>query len=291
MAFNSPGSIQRDRIPVAAISLTATADTEHNWRQAVQAVREAADSGAEWVQLPEMWTFMGDYGQLSAVAEEEGGRKLSALQELARSKKIVLFAGTLVEKPNISEQICDQEKYYNTLYVIDRAGEILGKYRKVHLFNLVQKEGKKSYCESDGYLAGSNLVCVEIDGFRVFLSICYDLRFGAFYTAALNKMGPFDVIVAPSAFTKFTGEAHWELLLRSRAVEFQCFVFAANQIGDHGNNKQSFGHSMLVDPWGRILSSTGSLASIAYGSIDRDIIKQVRHQLPLLSNRRGDLYR
>ena len=279
---------QTDRIAAAVISLTATSEIEKNWLQALSALDQAADQGAEWIQLPEMWSFMGDYRYLASVAEDDRGKRLQTLCEWAKKRKVVLFCGSLVELPSQTE---DQDnKYYNTLYVIDRDGAVIGKYRKIHLFNLRGKDGQKSHCESDGYLAGSHIECIDVDGFKVMLSICYDLRFGALYTTALNRYGPFDVIVAPSAFTRYTGEAHWELMLRSRAVEFQCYMFAANQVGDHGNGKQSYGHGMLVDPWGRVVVSTGSTPSIAHGFIERKKIQEVREQLPALWNRREDLY-
>lgn len=289
--MSSSISTKKDKLKVAAISLTATSDVEKNWSQAVHFVEMAADQGADWIQLPEMWTFMGDYRHLASVAVFDGSERLEKIRELAKKKGVVLFAGSLVEKPDAYETSVEKvDKYYNTLFVIGRDGSIVGKYRKVHLFNLIGKDGKKSHCESDGYLAGSKKVVVEIDGFKVFLSICYDLRFSPFYSAAMNSFGPFDIVVAPSAFTFYTGEAHWELLLRARAIECQSFVFAANQVGHHGNGKQSFGHSMIVDPWGRVLASTGNLESIAYGIIDRQVIREVRGQLPVIENRRVDVY-
>lgn len=278
-------------VSVALISLTATSQVKENWSNGLAAIETAADQGAQWVQLPEMWTYMGDYSRLADVAEPDGGSRLEKLREIALKRKIVLFTGTLIES---TLPIKKDQKFFNTLYVIGRDGEIWGKYRKTHLFNLLGPDGSKSHCESDGYDAGNQPAVIDIDGLKVALSVCYDLRFGEYYYRLLNDHGPFDVLAAPSAFTYQTGLVHWELLLRARAVEFQSYVYATNQVGYHdpqkNPQKRSFGHGMLVGPWGEVLCSTGSGVGIALGIIDKCKIQEVRAMLPVLMNRRPELY-
>src|SRR5690606_30076189 len=137
-----------------------------------------------------------------------------------------------------------QRKVFNTAYVFDRQGREIAKYRKTHLFNLAAQGDAISYCEADGFIPGDELCTFTVDGWRVGMSVCYDLRFPEFFQQ-LAKAGPCDLLAVPSAFTKATGEAHWELLLRARAVEWQAYVYAANQVGEHSPGRRSFGHSLI----------------------------------------------
>ncbi len=269
-------------IKVATISLCANDDRSQNIAKALSFVDEAAHSGAQWVVLPEVFHYHGPYDRFPEIAESDNSPLIEQLRKAAATNKIVLFAGSVCERST-------EDRVYNTLYVINRSGEILQKYRKIHLFNLRDSSGKALYCESDGFLPGDNFVSVEIDGLRVGLAICYDLRFPEMF-AVLNRPIPQDVFVIPAAFTKSTGEAHWELLLRARAVENQAYVIAANQVGEHRPGRYSFGHSMIIDPWGIKLCDSGTAEGIAYAAIDPDRIREVRGQLPALENRRPELY-
>jgi len=165
----------------------------------------------------------------------------------------------------------------------------MAKYPKIHLSNLIGEDGTPRYTESAGYLAGDQPVAVTIDGWRLGLTICYDLRFPELFES-LTKGGSPDVYAVPSAFTKMTGAAHWELLLRARAVERQCYIFAANQTGVHAPEKESFGHAMVVDPWGQVLASTGTEPGIATAVVEKQRIGEVRAKLPALANRRGAIF-
>lgn len=282
-------------LKLAAICMTSTADKEANIAAAERYIREAAKQGADWVQLPEMFPFLGSYDLIYDMAEDEDGPLCTRLAGLAKELKIVLFAGTMGEKPRgLDEtQILNrfgQRRVYNTSYIFGRDGSQLAKYRKTHLFNLYDEQGQPLYCESDGFIAGHNAVSLSIDGLRVALSVCYDLRFPEFFQK-LAAMGHPDVIAVPSAFTKTTGRYHWELLLRARAVEWQAYVYAANQSGQHGPGKESFGHAMIVDPWGVTLANTGEHTGVAIGEVNSTMIKETRAKLPALTNRRQELYK
>lgn len=287
-----------DKIKVAVLSLTTTENRTKNIETAVALVNEAAREGAQWVQLPEMWAFMGPYAQHFAMAEHEDGPLNDQLSKLAKRLNIVLFAGSVGERPDGKESPAGDldhdrksSKIFNTSYVFARTGEMICKYRKIHLFNLVGGPGEQSHKESDGFLQGSSIQSAIIDDLKVGMSICYDLRFGEMYSYMEKAFDPLDVIVAPSAFTKLTGQVHWELLLRARAVEFQCYLYAANQVGKHSEGKESFGHGMVVDPWGAVIADTGDGPRVVTATIDRKVIKAVRKKLPALANRRVELYR
>ena len=183
-----------------------------------------------------------------------------------------------------------ERRVFNTHYVFGREGDLLAKYRKTHLFNLNGDDGRPRYCESDAFIPGDKAADVfEVDGWKVGLAICYDLRFPDFFTALAARATP-DVLAVPSAFTKGTGLAHWELLLRARAVERQAYVFAANQVGEHSPGKETYGHSVVVDPWGVVLADTGDRPGFAVAKLSRAALADVRGKLPALANRRPELY-
>lgn len=296
---------QTQPISVAVISLTSTDNVEKNIATAESMVQAAAVRGASWVVLPEMLGFMGpydkhhDHGVHDADLDKAthkaatAAKTLPRLSKLAQSLKIILFAGTLAERPadNIMGMWQGKEvkKVFNTLYVIGRDGSVLTKYQKIHLFNLTDHLGQPLYCESDGFVPGDSLVSLDIDGFHVGLAICYDLRFPELFRK-LARSKPVDTFVIPSAFTLQTGMDHWELLLRARAVENQCYVIASNQTGTHSPGKQSFGHSMVIDPWGHKLCDTGDAVGTATASLTKHRIAEVRGRLPAISNMRNDLY-
>ena len=286
----------KQELTLGVISMTTTDDKTQNVETALQLVREAAKAGADWVQLPEMFPFMGTYDKVYDMAEMEGGPVYQALSGAAREHRIVLIGGTVGERPDqdrlpkqdlVNPQ--GQRRVFNTCYVFGRLGELLGKYRKTHLFNLNGEDGRPRYCESDGFIPGDKPVSLTLEGFKVALSICYDLRFPELYTKLAQGGFP-DVILVPSAFTKGTGGAHWELLLRARAVERQAYVYAANQVGMHGPGKESYGHSLIVDPWGTVLADTGDKPGVAIAKISRQMLTETRAKLPALANRRPALY-
>jgi predicted amidohydrolase len=278
------------KIKVACISLTATSDQKQNIKNAISAVRHSAASGATWVALPEMISYLGPYESLWDHADSFEGELFQQFSALAKELKIVLFAGTWGERP-ASEEIPKEgvRKVFNTSHVFGKEGELLARYRKVHLFSLRGDQGEKIHSEPDGYLPGRDFVSFMVDGLRIHLCICYDLRFPEMF-ASLQKIGPCDVLMAPSAFTKATGERHWELLCRSRAIDLQAWVVAPNQVGCHYGNKESYGHAMIVDPWGNVASETGAVPGTAFFDIDFEKLQTFRTRLPVLANKRHDLY-
>jgi predicted amidohydrolase len=191
----------------------------------------------------------------------------------------------------LAEKAADasQKKVYNTSCIIERDGAIAAIYRKLHLFNLFAPNGDKLYCESDGYLSGRELVACKVDGLNVGMSICYDLRFPELYLELQRRFGFLDVILVPAAFTLGTGMYHWEPLLKARAIEHQSFVIASNQVGTHAPGKSSYGHSMIIDPWGDVLASTGSEPGIAFAELNPARIPAVRARVPSLANKRPEL--
>lgn len=284
------------KIKVAAVCMNSTSDKERNITTAFRMIEEAAKNGADWVQIPEMFAFHGPYDRVYAMAESESGPIISHMRELAKKHGIIIIAGSMGERPdeNSSPNPAHlnrdgHRRVYNTTFILGRDGKTIARYRKTHLFNLLNPDGTPLYCEGDGYLTGDELVRTEIDGYQVGLCICYDLRFSPLFTK-LTHAAPIDILLAPSAFTKGTGMAHWELLLRARAIELQCYVYAANQVGVHTPGKESFGHSMIVSPWGEVLANTGSEVGVAYAEIDPEVIASTRAKLPVLKNRRPELY-
>ncbi len=280
---------------LASISMNSRGDRNDNLRRAFDWVRKASDMGAEWVQLPEVFSYHGPYDGLAMIAEPDSGPLWQSLSELARSCGVVLFAGTVPEQPEAHlpretrVNRHGQSRVYNTLYVFDRDGRNIGKYRKTHLFNLLAPDGQPQYTEGDGFIPGDELSIIPVDGYQVGLTICYDLRFPELY-AAMHRKSPMDVLVIPSAFTVQTGMAHWEILLRARAIEHQCYVYAANLCGTHLGGKASYGHSMIVDPWGHKIADTGDGEGIALGILDPGLISACRTRLPALANKRPEIY-
>lgn len=282
-------------LKLASLSFCSGSDKQKNVQLAVAMIKTAAQNGAEWILLPEIFSFHGPYSQLDENAEVEGADTFTLLSKLAAELGVCIFAGTMGETadPSLGDETLKnsrgERRVHNTMYVFDRQGRLAGKYRKTHLFNLASHESVQSYCEPDGYIPGNERVVIELEGWRVGLSICYDLRFPEFFRA-MGQSTPLDMIVLPAAFTFQTGKDHWELLLRARAVENQCYVLASNQCGEHRPGRRSWGHSMIIDPWGHVLSDTGDKPGISYATVSQSEIKAIRDKLPALNNRRPELY-
>lgn len=284
----------KEVLNLATICLCARDDVAANLQQAFVMIDQAAELGADWVLLPEVWTFQGPHEKLLAAADEPRGAIYEQLAKKAAQHQICLFAGSYAEQPTEDEKKHikedDRLRVHNVSYVFDRNGTELAYYRKTHLFNLMDEYGKPKYCESDSYIPGDELKVFDLEGWRVGLSICYDLRFPSLYQA-MNRLGaPMDLITVPAAFTLETGKDHWELLLRARAVELQCYVFAANQWGENQPQRHCYGHSMIVNPWGDKIADTGEGQSLALARVSKDTLARVRKKLPALQNRRQELY-
>lgn len=264
------------KFQVAAIQMVSTPEPEENRRTAEQLVCEAADAGARLVLLPEYWAILGhrDTDKLDHAEAPGDGPLQEFMAELAQKTGVWLLGGTV---PLRSQE---PGKVLNSLLAYAPDGAQAARYDKIHLFGF--SRGTESFDESRTILPGSDIGLLETPFARIGLSICYDLRFPELYRA----MGHCDLIVVPSAFTYTTGRAHWEILLRARAIENQCFVLGAAQGGQHPNGRQTWGHSMLVDPWGEIGAQRAEGEGVISGEVDRDLMEGVRRSLPALTHRK-----
>ncbi len=260
---------------VAAIQMISSPSVEDNLATARRLVAQAAAAGAQLVVLPEYWAIMGkqETDKLAHAEQPGSGPIQDGMAQMARRHGIWLIGGTL---PLISGQ---EGKVLNTTLVYDPQGEPAGRYDKIHLFGFTR--GTESYNESRTIVPGAQVRSIETPFGRVGLSICYDLRFPELYRA----MGDCALIVVPAAFTHTTGSAHWEVLLRARAIENQCYVLASAQGGLHPNGRRTWGHSMLIDPWGEVKAVLPEGEGVVSGEIDLVFLAGVRESLPALAHR------
>jgi predicted amidohydrolase len=266
------------KFKAALVQMRTTLSVEKNIEDASRLIREAKERGADYIQTPEMTNIMeqGRDGLFARLQEEERDDALAALRQLARDLKTYIHIGSLAIKAS-------QEKAVNRSFLIDRAGDIITRYDKIHLFD-VQLAGGESYRESNTYKPGEVAVTADLPWGRLGLTICYDLRFPALYRALAGAGAHF--LAVPAAFTKQTGEAHWHVLQRARAIETGSFVFAAAQSGRHENKRETFGHSLIVDPWGRVLAEGGTEPGVVIAEIDVEEVGRVRARIPSLEHGR-----
>jgi predicted amidohydrolase len=254
-------------------------DVEANEATAIGLLEEAAAAGADLATLPELWPSYGSQGWLRELAEPVPGPRTERLARIARARSMWVLGGSVPER--------DDGRVFNTSCLFDRTGELVARYRKIHLFD-VDIPGQPPMRESALFAEGSELVSHETDEARVGLSICYDVRFPELYRG-LMALGA-EILLVPSAFTRVTGEAHWEVLLRARAIEDQCFVVAPAQWGPWGapeDGRRTHGHSMIVDPWGRVLvEAPGDGDGVWLADLDMAELRRVRTSLPALQHRR-----
>jgi nitrilase len=255
--------------------MISSPSVEDNLATARRLVAQAAAAGAQLVVLPEYWAIMGNQetDKLAHAEQPGSGPIQDGMAQMARHDGIWLIGGTL---PLISGQ---EGKVLNTTLVYDPQGEPAGRYDKIHLFGFTR--GAESYNESRTIVPGAQVRSIETPFGRVGLSICYDLRFPELYRA----MGDCALIVVPAAFTHTTGSAHWEVLLRARAIENQCYVLASAQGGLHPNGRRTWGHSMLIDPWGEVKAVLPEGEGVVSGEIDLVFLAGVRESLPALAHR------
>lgn len=263
---------------VAAVQLNSHTDVEANLAACAEALASAAERGAQLALLPENFAYMGPEAGRRAVAEPLGrGPVQERLSASAQRHGLTIIAG------GFPEQSSQPERPFNTCLVIDSSGDVAASYRKIHLFDVDLPDGT-SLRESRGATAGDRPVVIEVAGFKVGLSICYDLRFPELYRA-LTAQGA-EVLVVPAAFTLQTGKDHWHVLLRARAIEAQAWVVAAAQWGKHPEGRATYGHSLIVDPWGTVVAECSDRTGIVLADLDRGYLEQVRQRLPCLQHRR-----
>jgi nitrilase len=261
---------------VAAVQMVSTPDVNENLATAARLVAEAAAGGATLVTLPEYWPIMGMKDSDKVAHAEQPGRGpiQDFMAQAAREHGIWLVGGTL---PLVSSE---DGKVLNTTLVYDPQGKPVARYDKIHLFGFTK--GSESYNESATIVPGESVGSFEAPFGRVGLSVCYDLRFPELYRA----MGECALIVVPAAFTHTTGMAHWEVLLRARAIENQCYVLASAQGGTHKSGRRTFGHSMLIDPWGEVKAVLREGEGVVSGELDPAYLAKVRESLPALRHRK-----
>lgn len=259
----------------AAIQMLASSDKAANLEEAEGRIREAAARGARLVALPEVFNWRGDKNDEKRFAEPLGGPTATLMSRLARETGLYILAGSFLE------QIPESAKVHNTSLLFNPDGTVGACYRKIHLFD-VEIEMGVSARESATRQAGEEIVVAATELGPMGLTVCYDLRFPELYRG-LARRGAV-VIFVPSAFTALTGEAHWEVLLRARAIENQVYIIAPDQIGKNPKSFATYGNSMIVDPWGRVIARASDAAGIIYAEIDLEYLARVRRELPALTH-------
>ena len=269
------------QLDVALVQLDATEDVVANLERALALTEAAAAGGAQFIALPEYLQFRGPDDGFRSSARPVPGPFTDAFAEVARRHGVWILAGSLAEAS------ADPDRPYNTSVLIGRDGSIAATYRKIHLFDVAVDAGPVD-TESARVTAGDEPVCVDVDGVRLGLTICYDLRFPELYrTLALAGA---EVLTVPANFTERTGRDHWEVLLRARAIENGAYVLAPSQIGGPPGSP-AYGRSMIVDPWGTVIAQAADEVAIITARIETDRVSAVRHQIPVLANRRPESYR
>jgi predicted amidohydrolase len=268
-------------VRAGAVQLNSTDDLDRNLTTADRLVRRAAARGAELVVLPEKWSVLGTSEQMAAGAQPLDGACVTWARSTARELGIDLVAGSIVE------WVAGQEKTANTSLHVGPDGELRAVYRKIHMFD-VEVDGVV-YAESRDEQPGADAVVSELAGGTVLgMSVCYDVRFPELYRILAVRGA--EVIAIPSAFTLATTRDHWEVLVRARAIENQCFVLAANQIGASGAGNRSGGRSLIVDPWGLVLATAPDEETAIVADLDFESQRAIRAKLPVLQHRRADAY-
>lgn len=270
------------RMRMAVIQLNSRNDAAENMAAVERSLDRAADMGAQFVGLPELWTYLGPYAGYEEAAQTIPGPAIELLQEKAWKHNMIVHGGSVVEHhPTLPG------KFYNTSVLIDRRGEVVAQYRKIHLFDVQLANGEK-HLESERIIPGDKVVTAEVDGITFGLTVCYDLRFPELYRSLVLQGA--QVLLVPAGFTLHTGRDHWEVLLRARAIENLCYVVAPGQVGTYPPNKQCFGRSMIVDPWGLVIAQAQDMPTVIMAEVDLARIEQARAQIPCLEHRRPQLY-
>lgn len=271
------------QLKMAVIQLNSRDDPAGNLSTVERLIEQAAGMGAECVALPEYWSYLGPYTGFEHAAQAIPGPFIERLQEQARRHRMIVHGGSIVERhPDLPSG-----KFYNTSVIIDRSGEIAALYRKIYLFDVNLANGERHF-ESDRIAPGDEVVTAEIDGITFGLTVCYDLRFPELYR--LLALRGAQILLVPAAFTLHTGRDHWEVLLRARAIENLCYVVAPAHVGTYPPNRQCFGRSMIVDPWGLVLAQAPDRPCVTIADIDLQQIDQARSQIPSLENCRPSAY-
>ena len=264
---------------IALCQMLGSMDKNESMAKAQKMVEEAAANGAKVVALPEMWNtpYSNDY--FRSYAEAEDGPTVQFLSQLAKNNDIYLIGGSISE--------LHEDKVYNTSYSFNRDGEIIGKHRKVHLFD-IDVEGGIRFMESDTLTPGEQTTVIETEYGKIGVAICYDVRFPEL--SRNMALAGAKLIVLPAAFNMTTGPAHWDLTMRARALDNQVYFAACSPARDMDGVYQAYGNSCIASPWGDFIAHADEKETIIYGDIDTEYVDGIRQQLPLLKHRRKELY-
>lgn len=267
---------------VAVLQMNSGSDKNANVETALDLIDRAAASGARLVVLPEVWTYLGPDDGNRPNADAVPGPVTDLLADRARRHGIFVHSGSVLETRQ------DEPGLYNTSLVFDPNGDIIGRYSKIHMFDVVL-DGDTKYMESATVTPGNEIVTLDIDGFPVGLAICYDLRFPELFRILALRGAR--AVILPAAFTMTTGKDHWEILIRARAIENEVYFVACGQWGMHPPGNWCYGRSMIVDPWGTVLATAQDGVGIAQATLCDERVSAVRRQIPSLANRQPEAYR
>jgi len=265
---------------LAAIQMASGPNIQANLDEVAKLIAQAASQGAELIVLPENFSQMPmDDAERVSNAEEAGeGKVQNFLSEQAKKSNAWIVGGTL---PMKSQQ---ENKAYSSSLLYNNNGEQVARYDKIHMFDVLIEANNEAYNESASTVAGDEVVVVDTPMGKLGLSVCYDLRFPELYRIMVDQ--GMEICAIPSAFTAFTGQSHWEPLIRARAIENQCYVIASAQGGYHVNNRQTYGHSMIVNPWGNIMGSVGTGPGVVITELDRNVLNATRSKFQVLKHRK-----
>lgn len=277
---------------VAVIQMVSGADVLANLTDAARLITQAANEGARLVLLPENFAVLdgGPLDQYSEAEGESGGRIQSLLSDLAQQHGLFIVGGTMpmstrpVADGDVPAQAVTIGKVRPASLVFNPQGNQIARYDKIHLFDVTVADKQAQYSESRSFEPGTTPVCIATPFGKLGLSVCYDLRFPELYRQLLKEGA--EIFTVPSAFTEVTGAAHWEVLLRARAIENQCYVLAANQGGVHNSSRETFGHSMIVDPWGKVLACVEKGEGVAIAELDMGMLHELRERMPVQQHQR-----
>lgn len=267
---------------IALIQMNSQPDLRRNLTEVERLMNEAIVGNPDLIVLPEHFDWMGGSPDDKRAAADfvPGGKAYDRIQDFARRHRVFVHAGSLMERCTRSGSV------FNTTVVFDAKGSHVGAYRKIHLFDITAPNGVQ-YAESSVVTAGEDLLIYEVNGWKIGCAICYDLRFSRLFDRLAQQA--VDIFVLPAAFTRQTGEAHWEVLCRARAIEYQAFVVACGQCGSYtdlnGQPRETFGTSLVSDPWGKIIANAGHEPCVLQVALDRKRLADVRNLIPMTSHR------
>ncbi|MFK0334425.1 carbon-nitrogen hydrolase family protein [Rhizobium sp. NPDC090275] len=267
---------------IALIQMSSQPDLGHNLAEVERMMTEALAGNPNLIVLPEHFDWMGGSSDDKRAAADfvPGGQAYNCVQDFARRHRVAVHAGSLMERCTRSGKV------FNTTVIFDCDGGHVGAYRKIHLFDITTPNGVR-YAESSVVAAGDGLLVYDLNGWKVGCAICYDLRFSRLFDRLAQEV--VDIFILPAAFTRQTGEAHWEVLCRARAIEYQAFFVACGQCGSYpalsGNPRETFGSSLVADPWGEIIANAGQKPCVLHVTLDRKRLDEVKGLIPMRSHR------